>query len=268
MGLLGAGTPGLIFGYVIGQSSGTLLFLIRFVQNRSSWLRHIFPHEMVAVARRYANFPLYASWSRLLDVAGGGDILFVLISALYSPVIAGFMFLTERVIVRPLLMVSTSLLQVFTGEAGRVVSQDPAQLRHRFRQVVLLQLVLSAIWILGTNLVASYAFPPLFGAAWAGAIPYLRALSPSYLVHMVLHPVSSTLQVLERQTIAAIWQICRLLLVIASVLLPWQLGVSAVGALWLCSLVQVVCCLVLLGIMAGLIEELVDRQQGSRPETQ
>ena len=68
----------------------------------------------------------------LLDEAGGGLVLFMLFAACYSPSIAGFMFLSERVIMRPLLMISTSLLQVFTGEAGRSVSQVPLQLRRRF----------------------------------------------------------------------------------------------------------------------------------------
>jgi O-antigen/teichoic acid export membrane protein len=222
---------------------------------------------MVAAGKRYINFPLYASWARLLDVAGSGDVLFVLFSACFSPNIAGFMFLAERVVVRPLLIVSTSLLQVFTGEAGRAVSQDQALLRRRFRQVVLGQFLLAAAWILGTNLAASYVFPLLFGAAWVDAIPYLRALSPSYLVHMVLHPVSNTLQVLERQTISALWQICRLALVVASVLLPWQAGMSALGALWITSLVQVVCCLILLVVMAGLIKEIADRPQRDHQRT-
>jgi O-antigen/teichoic acid export membrane protein len=265
LGLLGAGTPGLVLGYLIGQSSGTLLLLMRFVFRRRAWLRQISWRGMVAVGKRYVNFPLYASWSRLLDAAGSGAILFVLVSACYSPTIAGFMFLSERVIVRPLLMVTTSLLQVFTGEAGRAVSQDPPQLRRRFRQVVSGQFLLAVAWIVGANLVAGYAIPLLFGAAWADAIPYLRALSLSYLVGVILHPVSSTLQVLERQAMAAVWQICRLALVIASILVPWRLGMSAVAALWICSLVQSVCCLVLLAMMAGLVDEHAHQPRGVRP---
>jgi hypothetical protein len=76
--------------------------------------------------------------------------------------------------------------------------------------VVPLQFAIAAAWILAANLAADWAFPRLFGAEWANAIPYLRALSVAYLVQIVLHPVSGTLQLLERQATAAIWQICRL----------------------------------------------------------
>ena len=265
LGLLGAGTPGLVIGYLIGQSSGTLLLLTRFVFRRRAWLRQISWRGIVAVGKRYVTFRCMpvgrACWTRReAETSCSCSCPHAI-----RQTIAGYMFLSERVIVRPLLMVTTSLLQVFTSEAGRAVSQDPPQLRRRFRQVVSVQLLLALVWILGANLVAGYAFPLLFGPAWADAIPYLRALSLSYLVGVVLHPVSSTLQVLERQAIAAVWQIFRLVLVIASILLPWLAGMSAVAALWISSLVQATCYLVLLAMMAGMVEKHALRPRSIRP---
>ncbi|HXD35250.1 MAG TPA: lipopolysaccharide biosynthesis protein [Rhodanobacter sp.] len=264
LGLLSVGTPGLVLGYVIGQSSGTLLLFSRVVVRHRQWLRHVTWRGIVAMARRYINFPLFASWSRVFDMAGGGMVLFVLFSACYSPEVAGFMFLSERVIARPLLIVSTSLLQVFTGEAGRAVSQDPVLLRRRFYQVVPRQFALSAVWILFANALAGWAFPLLFGTAWGEAVPYLRALSLSYLMIAVLHPVSTTLQMLEHQATAAIWQICRLVLVVAGVLVAWRAGLSAVDALWVSALVQAACCLALLLLMIGSIEQVVTRWREPR----
>jgi O-antigen/teichoic acid export membrane protein len=256
LGLLRCGATGLVIGYIIGQTAATLPLLWRFVVRQPAWFRSVSRRGMAAVGRRYIKFPLFASWSRLLDMAGSGDILFVLFSACYSPSIAGFMFLSERVIVRPLLVVSTSLLQVFTGEAGRAVAHDPAQLRRRFWQVVPLQLLIATVWIAAANIVAGWAFPLVFGSAWSAALPYLRALSLSYLAQIVLHPVSGTLQVLERQALAAVWQVARLLLVVAAVLLPWHAGLSAVEALWITTAAQVLCCLVLFAIMARAIGNL------------
>ena len=56
-------------------------------------------------AALHARFPLVASWTRLIDMAGSGPILFLLYAACYSSEIAGYMFLAERVIMRPLLIV-------------------------------------------------------------------------------------------------------------------------------------------------------------------
>ena len=263
LGLLGAGVPGLIIGYVIGQSSGTLLLLSRTIRRQRDLLRQITWAGIATVARRYAGFPLYASWARLLDMADG-VALFGLFAALYSSDAVGFVFLSERVIMRPLTIVSTSLLQVFTGEAGRAVSEDPAQLRRRFYQVVPRLFALAAAWILLGNLAATWAFPVFFGAAWAGAIPYLRALSLAGLLQAVLHPVSTTLQMLEYQITAAAWQIGRLALVIAGVWLPWRAGVSVIGTLWIVSGVEAGCCLLLLALMVRAIEQTAARHRPAR----
>lgn len=258
-GLLGGGTPGLVVGYVLGQSSGTLLLFLRAVLRQRTLLAAITWDGIVAAARRYAHFPLFASWSRVLEHAGAGAILFVLFSTCYSSEIAGFMFLSDRVIARPLLVVSTSLLQVFTGEAGRAVNHNPAMVRRRFYQMVPLQALFAACWILLANFVARWAFPLLFGAEWAAAIPYLHALSLAYLGLTVLHPVSTTLQMLEHQVLAALWQAGRLLLVVAGVLLPWYLGASAVSALWISSIIQAGCVLVMFGLIIVSIERLAKR---------
>src|SRR5262249_27060596 len=117
-GLLGLGAPGLAIGFVIGQSSGTFLLFSRVIL-KSANLAAISWAGVRAAIRRYSRFPLVAAWARLLDMAGSGAILFVLFSACFSAEIAGFMFLIERIAARPLFIVSTSLLQVFIGEAGQ-----------------------------------------------------------------------------------------------------------------------------------------------------
>jgi O-antigen/teichoic acid export membrane protein len=260
LGALGAGTPGLVFGSIVGQASGTFLLLSRVALHQELRFRQISWNGIVAMARRYAEFPLFASWARALDMAGGGMILYVLFAACYSSEVAGFMFLSERVIMRPLIIVSSSLLQVFTGEAGRSVSQDPGRLRGRFNQVITRQFLFAVSWIILANLMAGLAFPFLFGAIWVDAIPYLRALSLLYLLQATLHPVSTLLQVLERQRTAAAWQIGRLALVIAGVLVPWRAGISALGTLWVSALIQASCSFLLLCLMMAIIGQQVARR--------
>ncbi|MBV9248598.1 MAG: oligosaccharide flippase family protein [Acetobacteraceae bacterium] len=257
LGLLGAGTPGLIIGFVIGQSSGTFLLFSRILLKNREWFRSISLRGMASAAWRYRRFPLFTSWSRLLEPAGAGLVLYALFSTLYSPSVAGFMFLSDRVVARPLAIVSTSLLQVFTGEAGRSVSVNPKHVRRRFYQVVSRQCLLAIAWIAAANIVAGWVFPRLFGPEWAEAIPYLRAVSISFFVIIVLHPVSTTLQMLEHQATAAIWQVCRLGLVVVAVVVSWRLGEHAITALWITSAVQAFCGIVLLGLMIASIERLV-----------
>jgi O-antigen/teichoic acid export membrane protein len=259
LGVLGMGTPGLLIGFVIGQSSGTFLLLSRVLMRTPGLLAGITWRGIWRTAWRYRQFPLFSSWSKLLENAGTSPILFLLFAHFYSSEIAGFLFLTERVIGRPLLMVSTSLLQVFTGEAGLAVHREPERVRLRFQQVVPRQFLLSAAWILVANLLAGRAFPVLFGNDWVPAIPFLRAASLGYLALAVLHPVSSALQIMERQMLAAIWQTGRLVLVTGGVVVAWWLGQPAVAALWISSLAQVVACLGMLALIASSIERIQPR---------
>jgi len=252
-GIVGAGTPGLISGYIIGQTSGTMLLAMHLLRRQRELVRGITWRGIAAVARRYAAFPLLASWARLLDMANG-TVVFALFASFYSPDVVGFMFLSQRVLMRPLTIVSTSLLQVFTGEAGRAISENPALLRRRFYQVVPRLFALASAWIFVGNLVAIWAFPVFFGKAWGEAVPYLRAMSVAGLFDAVLHPVSTTLQMLEYQWTAMIWQIGRVAAVALFIVLPWQAGFSAVSTLWIDSGVEAGCCLVLLLLMVWAIE--------------
>ena len=135
-------------------------------------------------------------------------------------------------------------------------------LRRRFYQVVPLQFLFASCWILLANLVAQWAFPILFGAEWAAAIPYLRALSLAYLGLAVLHPVSTTLQMLEHQVASAAWQIARVVLVVGGMLFAWHEGASAVTALWITSVIQAGCIVAVFAIMVVAIKRIATEGRG------
>src|SRR5690348_12374101 len=214
LGLGGAGAPGLVIGSILGQSVGTFGLAYRVLKERRQLLRNISWQRMSALAWRYRRFPMIASWAALIDTAGGNQLLFLMVSTVYSARIAGFIFLADRVVARPLTLIGTSILQVFVGEAGRTASTDPAKLQARFYQVTSRQFLLAAAWILLCNIAATALFPTIFGADWSDAVIYLRAMSIGYLAQLVVMPVFHTLQILEKQALAAVWQLGRLLLIL------------------------------------------------------
>jgi O-antigen/teichoic acid export membrane protein len=174
LALFGAGAPGLLVGSIAGQSAGTVglfqrLFRTRTLAGVVSWRR------MWVLAKRFRRFPLIASWAALIDSAGGSQLLYLLVTSTYSARIAGFIFLAERVVARPLSLVGTSILQVFMGEAGKTAAADPARLKTRFYQVVSRQFLLAVAWIAVANLAAALVFPKVFGAEWADAVIFLQA---------------------------------------------------------------------------------------------
>lgn len=256
LALAGAGAPGLLIGSILGQSAGTFGLFYSVISSRGALLRALTWRRMAEMARRYRRFPLISSWAALIDAVGSNQLLYLLISIYYSARIAGFIFLVERVVSRPLAIVGTSILQVFVGEAGQTVSSDPARLKGRFYQVVLRQFYLAAAWIVLVNIAGALLFPTVFGAEWDEGVIYLQAMSIGYLAQAIVQPVFHTLQILEKQSLAAGWQIGRLLLTTLMFGLGCRFGFEAPWVIAGYSAAQAVACLILLLLMARSIQQL------------
>jgi O-antigen/teichoic acid export membrane protein len=256
MGLLGLGAGGLAAGFVIGQSSGTLLLFNRMVVRRAAMLKEISPRRMLQVAWQHRGFPLISSWAGLIDMAGAGQLVYILAAVLYPGPVAGYMFIAERVVARPLQMFSTSLLTVFMAEIGRTMNSDPALLRRRFLQVTSKQLMVGVAWVVVIDTAAVLAFPIVFGISWADAVPFVLVLSIAYLINSVLASVGHTLQVLKRQKLAAAWQVSRVTAVCLGFAVSVHLGFSAFHAICIYSAIQVVACCILFVLMRASIDRL------------
>lgn len=249
MGLAHWGGFGLALGFVLGQSAGTTMLATRTILNRATPWREVSLAGCLAIARRFRKFPLISSWSALINALGTSQLLLIFLSVFYGGDAAGYIFLTDRVIARPLVIVSTSILQVYLGEAGRNARSDPAKLRARFRQLTLIQLAIVTAWIGGMNLAVSYFFVPLFGARWAAAVPFIHVLSIVYVPQFVLQAVIHTLLVLERQMLSAIWDASRLTAVTLVLFGSWHFGASALSVVLGYAICQGIAFLILYGLI-------------------
>jgi O-antigen/teichoic acid export membrane protein len=256
LGVGGFGAPGLVMGSILGQSAGTWSLFYGQIGKNRALLRAISWKKMMVLAKRYRRFPLVSSWAALVGAVAGNQLLYLVVSTQYSPRIAGFIFLAERVVARPLSLIGTSILQVFVGEAGRTISTDPAKLRARFYQVVTRQFGLALGWIVLANIAAAALFPTVFGADWGDAVIYLHAISLAYLVQAIVLPVFHTLQILEKQTTAAMWQLGRLVCVATVFSLSTTFDLTAPTTIFCYSGSEVISCTVLLALMAKWIQRL------------
>ena len=260
MGLFGLGAGGLAAGFVIGQSSGTMLLFNRMVLRKTHMLRRISLRRMAEMAWLHKAYPLISTWAGLIDSAGAGQLVYILVALLYPGPIVGYMFISERVVARPLQMVSTSMLTVFMAEIGKSMHTDPAQLRRRFLQVTVRQFVVGLAWVLAIDIAAVLAFPLVFGASWANAVPFLLVLSAAHLINSVVASVGATLQVLRRQVIAAVWQVGRVAAVCLGFTIAARQQFSAINAIGIYAAIQVAACSLLLVMMKASIDRLIQRQ--------
>ncbi len=259
MGLAHLGTLGLIIGFIIGQSMGTSQFVRQLIIRQWAKMCAVRWSRIKSLAIRYKDFPLLSSWSGLINAAGSGPLLALVLPMLYSTTVAGYVFLADRIIGRPLLMISTSILQVYVGETAELAATNPAAVRRRFLQLLGVQTGIVSTWLLAVNLLADWLFPLLFGAEWGAAVPYLHVVSIALLPQLVTHALLHTLQVLERQKLSAIWEVGRLCAVVGALVGARYLGFDALDGLLAYSICQAGAQLVLLGLMYSSIQQIQEK---------
>jgi O-antigen/teichoic acid export membrane protein len=202
-GSLGAGlsehaTGGaLIAASISGQAVATTVLVGqiwrdngRFILSSITW------RKMWAGIKRHRKFPLYSSWSSLLNTASW-MMPVVMLGAFFSPIIVGFYALGFRVLQTPLSLVSGALSQVFFQRASvaRLNGTLPSLVEELFRRLLIVGVLPCLILtFLGEDL-----FILIFGEDWAEAGFYTQLLAPWALIWFISSPLSTVYIVLEQQ---------------------------------------------------------------------
>lgn len=257
LGLANTHVWGMIIGFVIGQSMGASMLVKKLIPHPKQVMKSMSMSGIKAMAYRFRNFPLISSFSSMINMLGGNNILFLAIPMIYhSTVITGFIFLINRIVERPLLMVSTSILQVYMGDAYKTQSHDRDAMRDRFLKVLKFQFIIVSGWLFLINSTASFLIPFVFGEDWRDSVQYIYILSIAYLPQMTMHAVTHTLQILEKQKLAVIYDTIRLLTVIFVLYLGYAYAWQVSNLLIAYGLVQALASGILFVLMYKSINEV------------
>lgn len=213
LGLLHLGTLGLMVGDVVGRwmGAGTLAFRAR--RNDPGVFSRIGAKEILAAARRYRRFPLFASGASFLQQAGL-QLTPLLVAVLYGAHVAGWYSLGQRVVGLPLVMVGYAIAQVYEGHAAELARSDGAALRRLFLKTSLVLGLAGSVPFGLLALSGPWLFSVVFGREWAETGRYFQVLAPMCLTQLVVVPLSQTLAILERQSLQLGWDAARLALLV------------------------------------------------------
>lgn len=257
LGLAGANIWGLIIGFVIGQSMGASMLFKKLIPHPRQIIKDISCQGIKSMAWRFRNFPLISSFAAIISVLGSDSILLIAIPIIYnSTTVTGFIFLINRIVGRPLLMVSTSILQVYMGDVSKTQNSDQKAMRDRFLKVLRFQFIIVFAWLAIINSTANYLIPFVFGEEWTDCVPYIYILTISYLPQMTLHAVTHTLQILEKQKLSATWDICRLLAIICVFIFGHIYKLEVTQLLLVYCIVQAVASIILFILMYKSIQSI------------
>jgi O-antigen/teichoic acid export membrane protein len=214
IGIVGAGPSGMVIADIAGKIF-SLAWIARFA--KSQWQQTPIPitrADITAAIRRYREFPLVAVPGGLVN-ALGGVMTPIMIYATFSASVSGQFGLVERSLTLPVGLLITAVSQVFSAQISSGLRDGTQTARQVFHRYVLL---LFAVGIGPVVLVVAAApglFIFFFGPEWAQAGQFARLMAPAYLLMLVTGGTNMTLMLIGMQKTQMIWEIGRLLAMIA-----------------------------------------------------
>lgn len=186
----------MIYASIAGQIVTVAMLITGKWRSHFGTVGRIRVRDFVEQLKRHRNFPLYTSWSALVNAASW-QLPVVLLGALFSPVVVGFYALGFRVLQMPMSLVGKSITQVLLQRAAVAHAEgDLASLIRSTFQRVLGAGLLPCLIVM---LIGPELFVFAFGPNWNEAGVYVQLLAPWALIWFVSAPLSSIFYVLGRQ---------------------------------------------------------------------
>jgi lipopolysaccharide exporter len=196
-GSAGIGTSGMILSSVIGQSLSLAVLGGQIARNDASFFAaSVNRAAMKRALLRHRKFPLYSTWSALLNV-GSWQLPVFMMALFFSPVVVGFYALGFRILQLPMRLVGTAIGQVFVQRAAR--ARTEGTLGPLVEDLLQRLLVIGAFPMFALTLAGKDVYVVVFGGEWAEAGLYTQILSPWAFMWFISSPLSQLYYVVEKQ---------------------------------------------------------------------
>jgi O-antigen/teichoic acid export membrane protein len=234
MGFAGWGAPGLILGFVGGYATRMVYFLVRLPHGDRQLLAAWQWSRLRAVAYEHWRYPAFSLPSSLLArfLQLGPAII---IAAMFSPALAGFYAVAQRVVGLPILMLGEAASQVFLGE---IRGLERLALRQLFLRTLALFGGLALLAMLPLLFFAPPLFDLLLGDGWAPAGIFVQLLIPFYIARFIDVPISQLLNALGRQQLHFFLTLMNTISLIITFLTAFFLSLSIYETIALLSILQ------------------------------
>ncbi|WP_035531768.1 lipopolysaccharide biosynthesis protein [Halobacillus kuroshimensis] len=213
LGTLGVGGIGLLLGKMVGQSSGISTLMSPLLRREKELFNKIKKRYLLWAAKRYNKFPLYTTPRRYL-----GDITIVLpvlfITSIYGSEEVGLFGLANSVVQIPMTLIGASVSDVYYAESAKLRGTNPAKLKKLSHKLLRNLIFIGIIPLILLVLFGPYLFSFVFGNQWSEAGVYASLLSLSVFSRLVFKPISNIFDVFEKQRIALLLNIFRLVSVL------------------------------------------------------
>jgi O-antigen/teichoic acid export membrane protein len=222
LGFAGFNNAGsLIIGNIAGPVIATLTLGLQIWRDDKTFLfKSIHWAEMREGIKRYEKFPKFSTSAALLNTVAQ-QIPVILLTAFFSTTVTGLYSMGYRIIRLPMVLVGSSIAQVFFQRAAAAKEEGPKELRKLVEEVFDRLVIFSLFPMLLISLVGQELFIIVFGAEWAEAGVYMQILAIWTFFVFISSPISQLMSLLEKQEVGIYFNVA---------LLVTRFGSIAIGA--------------------------------------
>ncbi len=223
LGYVGRTNEGSLIGArLLGSSISTLVLSGQIWHDDRIFFRNNISFKgMVSGLKRYYKFPLYNTWATLLNTISW-QLPNIILSACFSPTVAGYYALSNRFIQIPMNFIGSAIAQVFFQRISRAKNEKELSLivQNTFELLV----KCSILPIITIIFIGQELFTTLFGEQWLDAGIYTQVLSVYIFFNFIASPLTQLLSVVEQQEITLIVNFFLLISRAGSLLLGSNIG--------------------------------------------
>lgn len=239
------GAISLILAQSIGQGAGALTLS----KGLFSRLKLSNKKNIISAAKKYRRFPLYSSWAGLLNTSGA-QLPPLAFASLFSSQVAGYYALAYAMVTAPITLLANAVGSVFlsdvandwrNGSLGTTISFVHEKLAN-----IAMPVLMTLIFVLPD------IFAWMFGAQWITAGYFAQWMLPWIYLVFVTAPLSTTYEVIGKQSEYLIFQFSLFTVRLCSILYGAHLN-DLKYTIVLFSLSSAICWLVFLFRMYALI---------------
>jgi O-antigen/teichoic acid export membrane protein len=160
----------LLWGSVLGNVAAVVTCLRRLGADVTGIWQRAKCATLSPVAHRYRQFPLFNSWSAVVDSLGQTLPVFIMTS-LHGAQETGWLRMAQTLVSLPVAAVSSAVANVYWSEAARRAAEAPHTIRSLYLRTTVGLAVGGALLVLG-SLVLPALVPVVFGSRWGEAGSY------------------------------------------------------------------------------------------------
>lgn len=216
-GIFGPASGGaLIFANIAGQLASAILQFSQVCRDKAIIIsKNVSLGRIKQAALKYRKFPIYSSWTGLLNTASQ-QMPVLAMSFFFEPSVVGYYALGLGILSLPMSLVAASVSQVFYQKACTIKANNGKEISSK---VFINLFAMGFLPFAFITLYGQELFAVVFGAQWKTAGSYAQMLSIWSLFMFIARPLSTTISVYELQKTGLVLQIILFVLRIGSVLI-------------------------------------------------